>query len=305
MIRETVRAALPMGHRNRLARGRVWLRRPTGAIRKLPDFLVLGAMRAGTSSLYRYLGAHPRVSPSLRKEVEYFTRWYHRAEGWYRAHFPLAAFAGGRRSFEATPYYLLHPHAPRRVQELLPEAHFLVVLREPVSRALSHHRHLARLGIETLPFAEAVEREPERTDRERERLLADPGYVSRSHHLFSYLERGRYAEQLRRWFACFPRERFLVLEHDAFFRDPEAGFREVLRFLDLEPWSPPEFRNWSRGGARAGSGSNPGPGGTGSRPGAELPDELRTRLETHFAPQDRDLEELLGRNLGWSSGWTR
>lgn len=294
MIRDLVRAVIPMGHRNRIARARVWLRRPTAPLRMLPDFLILGAMRAGTSSLYRYLGAHPAVTPPLRKEVEYFTRWHHRGEGWYRAHFPIAALARGRRCFEATPYYLCHPHAAGRAQELLPHARLVVVLREPVSRAVSHHRHLARLGIETLPFEEAVAREPERLAGEWERMLEDPRYESRSHHLFSYLERGLYSEQLQRWFAAYPRERFLILEHDDFFRDPDAGFQEVLRFLELEPWSPPEFRNYSRGGAR-------GQGGAPKRePQAHLPPELRERLDRHFAPHNRELEELLGRSFGWA-----
>lgn len=295
MIREAVGSLVPMGYRNRVARGRVWLRWPTGALRTLPDFLILGAMRAGTSSLYRYLGAHPSVARSLRKEVEYFSRWHHRGETWYRAHFPLAALGGRRRrSFEATPYYLCHPHAPRRAQELLPDAHFVVVLREPVARAVSHHRHLSRLGIETLPFEEAVAQEPKRLDGEWERMLREPRYQSRAHHLFSYLERGLYARQLRRWFARFPRERFLVLEHEAFFRNPEAGFGEVLRFLGLEPWTPPAFRNYSHGTGSAGAGT----GGPDRLPGVSP--ELRDRLARHFAAHNRDLEELVGRSFGWT-----
>lgn len=298
MIREAVRSMVPMGHRNRIARGRVWLRWPTGSLRALPDFLILGAMRAGTSSLYRYLGAHPAVARSLRKEVEYFSRWHHRGEAWYRAHFPLTAFGGRRpRCFEATPYYLCHPHAPRRAQDLLPDARFLVILREPVARAVSHHRHLTRLGIETLPFDEAVAREAERLEGEWERMLANPRYESRAHHLFSYLERGLYARQLRRWLACFPRDRFLILEHEEFFRSPEAGFGEILSFLGLDPWTPPDFRNYSRG-----TGSSEAASGAPDRPdwGPGVGPELRTRLARHFAPHNRDLEELVGRSLGWT-----
>ncbi len=291
MIRDVARALIPMGYRNRIARTRVWLRRPTAGLRRLPDFLILGAMRAGTSSLYRYLGAHPSVSPSLRKEVEYFTRWHHRGEAWYRAHFPLGAFAGHRQCFEATPYYLCHPHAPERARELLPDARLVVILREPVARAVSHHRHLSHLGIETLPFEEAVAREPERLAGEWERLLRDPGYESRDHHLFSYLERGHYAEQLQRWFTAYPRERFLVLEHDEFFRDPEISFRNLLHFLDLQPWSPTGFHNFSHGATHA---------PTASDTSTDLPPELRDRLDEHFTPHNRNLEEILGRSFGWS-----
>lgn len=293
MIKDFLKPLVSQGRRNRIARARVALRRPTGPFRQLPDFLVLGAMRAGTSSLFRYLGAHPAVAPSLRKETEYFSLWYGRGESWYRAHFPLQSTSGvgPQQCFEATPYYLAHPHAPPRARAALPEAKLVVMLRDPVARAISHHRHLVRLGIEPLPFQEAIEREPDRLAGEWDRLVADPSYRSRNHHLFSYLARGRYAEQLERWFEQFPRDRFLILEHETFFRDPHAGFAELLRFLELPPWHPAEFRNYSHsdlGEARRTYGRR------------SLAPSTKTALRKHFEPHDRRLGRLLGKPPAWT-----
>src|SRR5690606_6491994 len=145
----------------------------------LPDFLVIGAMRAGTSSLYKYMGSHPAVIPSLRKEIKYFSSEYNQKnESWYRCHFPtgldirlLTSMRGTRiQTFEASPDYLLHPRAAARAAKLVPEAKIIVMLRNPVDRAFSHYQHMFRLGLETLPFEEAIVQEPVRLEAEQTRI---------------------------------------------------------------------------------------------------------------------------------------
>src|SRR5215470_750369 len=128
-------------------------RRATASARALPDFLIIGAQKAGTTSLYAYLTAHRDVRPAGRKEVHYFdlgfTAGAELGEGWYRSMFPLRARLAldGRRTGrpvrtgEASPYYLFHPAAPQRAAALVPEARLLVLVRDPVERAWSHYRH--------------------------------------------------------------------------------------------------------------------------------------------------------------------
>ncbi len=296
MIKDLLKPLIPQGQRNRIARLRVRVRQPTGPLRGLPDFLVVGAMRAGTSSLYRYLGAHPNTAPSIRKESEFFSLRYGSGESWYRAHFPLRSVLrrAGRRAgspilcFEATPYYLIHPHAPRRAASLLPEARIVVLLRDPVERAFSHHRHLARLGLEPLGFEAAIGREEERTAAEWRRMLDDPRYNSRSHHLFSYLARGVYRPQLERWQKHYPREQMIVLVWEELFQNLETGYRKLLLSLGLPDRLPGEFHNYSywRTGAR--------------EQRSEMSDATRRRLSEYFAPANRELYELVGRELPWS-----
>jgi hypothetical protein len=271
-----------MDQRRRIALARVEARRVTGALRRLPDFVIIGAQRSGTSSLYRYLGQHPSVVPSIRKEVEYFTRHYDRGQVWYRAHFPLRARAC--TTFEATPQYLYHPLAPERILRDLPGSRFIVLLRDPVARAFSHHQHMVRLGFETEPFERAVELEEDRVRPDLERLHDDPFHHPRSALRFSYVDRGRYAVQLERWFAMFPRDRFLIVFSEDLFADPAAAFDRILRFLDLPLRRPASFENHSahRGGEAS-----------------SLSPETRERLASLFRAPDEALARVLGRRPPW------
>ncbi|MEX0797213.1 MAG: sulfotransferase domain-containing protein, partial [Acidimicrobiia bacterium] len=163
-LRDALKPLVPVRARRSLVKARHRLRALTARWRVVPDFVIIGCQRGGTSSLYRYLGMHPEISPSLRKETEYFTAKFPEGESWYRAHFPLAlrhriATALGKRrlAFEATPDYLVDPRAPARCHALLPDARIVVMLREPGERALSQFHHNVRHRFETETFARAIE----------------------------------------------------------------------------------------------------------------------------------------------------
>lgn len=284
---DRLRDAVPMDLRHQIARFRIRLRAPTGRFRVLPDVLVIGAQRAGTSSLYRYLGRHPDVAASVRKEVEYFTRRYGLGEGWYRAHFPLAVPGRApRTAFEATPDYLFHPAAPGRAAATVPDARLVVLLRDPVARAWSHHRHMVRLGYEDLGFDDALDAEEARTAADLDRA-EDPSHDPKDLLRFSYRARGRYAEQLERWFAHYPRERALVLWSDDLFGDPAATYRRLLAFLELRDWLPPSFPNAS---ARPGSGP----------PEPSMDPATRAALASDFHAHNERLAALLGTLPPWT-----
>jgi hypothetical protein len=256
------------------------LRRANASSRPLPAFLIIGTQKGGTTSLHEYLAEHPLVSPPTTKEVHYFDHSHHRGGGWYRAHFPLP----GRPeeiSGESTPYYLFHPVVPELVARDLPDSKLIVILRNPVDRAFSHHNHERALGYEDLPFEEAIAREPDRLRGEEERILDDQRYRSFPHQHHSYLSRSRYAEQLERWFRHADRDRFLILSAEELFQDPRPVVAEAQRFLGLEVDIPADLtaRN--------------------ARTYSPIPDEVRDRLSSEFAPHNRRLYELVGRNFGW------
>lgn len=282
-----------MRTRRKVVRVRVASRRATSALRVLPDFLIIGAQRCGTSSLYKYLSQHRAVAPSIRKEVEYFSRMYGNGLGWYRAHFPLRGrrIAGYRcgpqhlQTFEATPDYLFHPHAPGRAAQLLPDARIVVMLRNPADRAFSHYRHMARLGFETLSFEKAIEAEKDRLADDVEMMQANPLHDCKSYFRYSYVSRGLYASQLQRWMQVYPRKSFFILQSEEFYRHPEGAFGELLEFLGLERWTPREFPNFSY------------LGGAPIEP--PVPRQVHDYLARHFAPHNLALYELIGRDLGW------
>lgn len=189
------------------------------------------------------------MGASTSKEIHYFDRHYNRGVAWYLGHFPTRLQAArlsqrvGRDVAlgEASPYYLFHPLVPERVAAVLPDCRFIVLLRDPVERAISHYFHEVDLGVETLPLGDALEAERSRLEGEAERLRAEPTYVSFSHRHYSYVSRGLYADQLRRWFAAFPRNQFLILDSADLFRDPELTYRRVLTFLGLGADAMPSF----------------------------------------------------------------
>ena len=251
----------------------------TAAARPLPDFLILGAQKAGTTALYAYLRWHPQITGPSFKEVGFFDRHYARGERWYRAHLPITR--GGKVVGEASPSYLFHPLAPERVARLVPGARLIALLRNPVDRAFSHYQHEVALGREPLSFAEAIAREDDRMRGELERMLGDPSYFSHAWWNYTYAARGRYAEQLERWFTAFPRERLLVLLTDDLARDTAGTYRRVLEFLGV---GARDLDDYPRIFERDYGAMDPG---------------TRVELEREFAEPNARLAELLGRELPW------
>lgn len=264
----------------KLVRTAIWgLGRATARGRPLPDFLVLGAQKAGTTALYAYLRWHPGITGPSWKEVSFFDRHWWRGEQWYRGHFPLRA--RGRLVGEASPSYLFHPLAPERVRAVVPRARLVALLRDPVARAYSHYQHEVALGREPLSFEDALAAEEERTRGEVERLVADPRAFSRAWWDHTYVARGLYAEQLERWYAVFDRSQLLVVRTEDLAERPAETYAEILAFLGAEPHALAEYPR------------------VFERSYAPLAPGTRAALAERFAEPNRRLEELLGRPLGW------
>jgi hypothetical protein len=223
-----------------------------------------------------------------RKEVHiYDSPEYALGLRWYRAHFPLTLHRLGREpaiTGEATPYYLAHPHAPARAAHAVPRAKLIAMLRNPIDRALSHHNHQASRGREPLPFPDAIRAENERLSGELERMLDDERYYSYSYWAYSYLARGRYAEQIERWLQHYPLQQLLVIGSEDFFRDPRREFERVLEFLELPDYDLGEYKKQNVGGAYDG-----------------ITPALRSELAEYFKPHNQRLYELVGRDFGWEN----
>ena len=179
---------------------------------RLPDFVIIGAMKCGTTSLHGMLGAHPDIFMSREKELHFFAEDMNlgRGEGWYRRHFRTARALCG----EASPSYAAWPrHAgvPERMRALIPGAKLIYCVRDPIDRALSHYRHALASGAYRLPVDEGILREP-------------------------FLRQGRYATQLERYLAAgWPEDRILVVEAEALRTQRKLTLEGILRFLDVDP----------------------------------------------------------------------
>jgi hypothetical protein len=244
----------------------------TAHLRQPPDFIIIGTQRGGTTSLYRYLAAHPEIGQASRKEVHYFDRYYENGHDWYLAHFPERGEY--RLVGEASPYYVFHPEVPERILATVPRAKFILLLRNPVDRAYSQYQMKAERGLETLPFAEAIEREPERLA-----ATDDPLAPAWRHH--SYLARGVYVDQIKRWFEYFPRDQFLIIKSEDFYAEPVQILHHTQAFLGVASHSPAALKVYHQAEY------------------AEMDPLMRQRLADYFAPHNHQLYDLLGRDFRW------
>lgn len=264
------------------------LQRLKGSLGTLPDFLIIGVQRGGTTSLYHYLLQHPDVYGATTKQVEYFSNNYDKTTTWYRSHFPMRwrrtlherldkPFVTG----EASTGYMLIRTAARRAKKLLPDTKIIVLLRNPVNRAYSHYNHVVKNGKENLSFRKAVEKEQERIEGERQKTEQDPSYISSAYRTHTYLTRGKYTEFLRPWFEQYDREKMMILKSENLFQNPRDTTNKVFRFLGIQEH---ELKNYHQ---------------INNRKYDEIDDDLREELKAYYQEYNADLEELIGRDMDW------
>jgi hypothetical protein len=207
------------------------------------DFIVIGAQKAGTTSLFEYLRRHPELDLPAGKEMPFFSDEVARARGWGDYVRKTFAFAEPTSTWgTATPQYMLggllaQPNpgpdgevhdertVPRRIREQLPDARLIAILRDPVERARSHHRMTSMEGIETRSFDEAIDEllRPEALDAARREPAETSGYIVW----------GEYGRILSGYFDVFPREQILVVFTDELEQAPELLLGRIFRFLGV------------------------------------------------------------------------
>jgi hypothetical protein len=258
----------------------IW-RRATQEFRQLPGAVIVGAQKAGTTQLHAHLVKHPRLFGAWKKEVDYFSKHASRSIKWYRSHFPLrrrvAAVEG--LAVDASPSYLPTPAALCKMQDLLPEARIIAVLRDPVSRAFSHYQHYKTRGLESRSFEHAVNEEIRQNSlclHPRAALRAD------SPPMLGYVGRGYYALQLELLLRLSARDHVLILDSTDLFGDTNAACQQVFEFLGIEPFEILPTKIYNRGYYKE-----------------QIDPAVAERLREHFMPHDERLRELVGRPFRW------
>lgn len=266
-----------------------------------PDFLIIGAQRGGTTSMYGYINSHPQVVPAEKKEVHFFDLNFHKGADWYREQFARFAksvnretvqqdvveaennFITGFITGEASPYYLFHPLVPQRVYDLFPQIKLIVLLRDPVARAISHYYHEVKLGLEYLPIEDAIAEEEFRLKGEVEKMFSRATYYSFNHQHYTYLSRGIYIEQIANWMSFFPKEQFSILKSEDFYNDPQAILNQVFEFLNLPPHKLDKYEKWNAADYDM----------------DEINEATYRQIKEYFQPHNRKLSDYLGINFDW------
>lgn len=255
--------------------------------RALPDFVIVGAQKAGTTSLYHYLSQHPQIFPSFEKEVHYFdgglqanVDTYTKGLDWYKANFPRRETVGEHGVVgEASPLYMFHPLVPKRIAEALPEIKIIAVLRNPTERAISHYFHERKKGHENLPISEALANEEYRTKS----VLENSDFSSKEFIHYTYKSRGLYKPQLERFYDLFPRNQIHIVESSEFFQAPHNILSGIYDFLNVDT----EFKL-----------KDLEPQNIRKRD-TKVSQEIYNVLDAYFLPHNKSLYELIGKTFNW------
>lgn len=270
---------------------KVQFRKTTSTFRELPNFIIFGAPRCGTTSLYDHLVKHPSVVSALSKEVGYFEHDYHRGLKWYKMYFPLKIekykiknpFREDFMTGEATANYIHHPQVPNLIKKDLPNVKLIVMLRNPVDRAFSQFYKQVKQGRESLSFELAIKKEEERIKGETEKMLADSSYYGLNYHNYSYLTAGKYYDRLKLWFEKFPKEQIFVIKSEDFYKDPNYMYSKTLKFLNLKHWELKTYKKLNY---------------FSDKP--KIESSIEKKLSEYFLPHNEKLYKFLGRDFEWN-----
>ena len=253
----------------------------TAWMRRLPDFLIIGAQKSGTTTLYDWVTSHPRIGAASLKEINYFSRFWGSGNMWYRSHFPITWSQHDALTGEASPSYLLYEASARRAITVLPAVKLIAILRNPVDRAYSSYHYSVRRGGESLSFEEALRIEDKRAATALDKVSRYENIIPYDVRSQEYLARGRYAEQLERWFTYYNQDRFLILDATDLRRDPQKTLDLVFDFLGVEKFRLEMPRNLNVGRYDP------------------MKSDIRRYLVEYYKPHNQKLYTLLGRSFDW------
>ena len=241
-----------------------------------PDFIIAGASKSGTSSIYYYLSRHPQVLLSHKKELDFYWQHYQRGIDWYLAHFPSITDRPNFLTGEATPNYLRFPQVAKRIKDTFPKTKIIILLRNPVDRAISWHYHKLNSGLSKLDLKTAIATEIERLATVTEAEIINTGYYNPDNIMSSL-----YIYKIKPWIETLGREQFLILKSEDFYFHPQQNMERVFKFLNL-PSNPLE--NYPQ--VNAGSYQ-------------EVDPKIRKTLADYFAPYNKQLEQYLDMEFNW------
>ena len=264
--------------------GSYLLRQASSGLRSLPDLVVIGVAKGGTTSVADHISQHPDIAPPFQKETHFFSRNFARGLSSYKANFPCSLLARKKLTFEATPTYYLYRKSAIRLRECVGNGvKVVLILRDPAERAWSHYQNSVRRGTESISrFEDALDAEQERVMGAYESALAGEIEYSTVLQEHGYFSGGCYATFLKVWLEYFSWQDLLVMDFDELKESPEQFMARIYTFCGLEPVRLNEYPVYS------------------SAVGRSLDKEVRDKLILRYADQDSQLAEILGRMPSWA-----
>ena len=258
----------------------------TGSIRVLPDFLVIGAKRCGTTSLFYHLPEHPCISKSPHDNMGFFNDNFHLGVNWYKSFFPtiftrnkIKSEFGNFLAFDVTTTYMEEESTANNVYQIKPNMKIIVILRNPVDRAYSQYHLNLREKAEKRSFEDAMEENMNELNKEsHERYEIKPKFSVEENN---YLKKGLYAQQLRHWLNIFPMESMLILSTEEFESNQQVIYNKIFEFLNISQF---EVKNTEK----MEKGSYP-----------QMKSETRSLLLDYFRSHNNELFKLINKKFDW------
>ncbi len=257
----------------------------TSGLRVLPDFIVIGVGRSGTTSLFNYLEQHPSIVRSSYDEIGFFDDNFHLGISWYRSMFPtiftkffVKLQTKHFMTYEVTPWYVRRPWTARRIKNLLPNVKLIVVLRNPVDRTYSHY-HMAKRNNEKRDFETVIDEDITNISQWDKKPKDDSYFLNEVQN--SKLARGFYYEQLKQWFEIFPKKQILIIPSEKLSVQTIDTVQEVFGFLNLPKY---EIKNTKK---------------VNVAKYEKMDQKTRERLVEFFRPHNKRLYDLLNSEFEW------
>jgi len=242
----------------------------------VPDFIIIGGAKCGTTSLYSYLGEHPQILLPHKKEIKFFDEKFELGLAWYLAHFPPIMDNKNWLTGEASPSYLEYSQVAVRMSQLLPQVKLIVLLRNPGERAVFLYYYQLPTRKKKEPLAEVLGWEMKKLEGLTEGEIMELGRRYPNNILGSL-----YYYKIKNWMNVFPREQILILQSEKLYNNPEKVMEEVYEFLGIEHCQGKGYPQYNK------------------RNYSPISDELRKRLTRYFRPHNQKLEEYLGMKFDW------
>ena len=296
---------LVLSPENKLSKTKLWLlsnpkfnpykfslkkfyRNLTSSSRVLPDFIIIGAGRAGTTALYTYLIQHPSIITASTDndepvaDLHFFEYMISDKISWYKSHFPRKS----KNSFvtgEFTSTYMYHKNVPERIFNLIPKIKLIVILRNPIDKAYSTYNQQSHFNEVTSSFEETIKAEFARIDLNKNHIE----YTNNNPNFDNYVEyniirHGIYFNYLEKWFKIFPKKQIFVVDSNELENFPQQTLNKVFEFLNLSPHEIPNLAKVNVGKY------------------SPMTESTRESLIEFYKPHNAKLNNLLGTNFDWN-----
>jgi tetratricopeptide (TPR) repeat protein len=265
-----------------------------GNLAKEPDFLIIGVLKSGTSSLYKYMTQHPQILPALQKELYYFSgkskadpdSW-----DWYLSNFMATSNPKSFLTGEATPTYISYRNTEQRVFESLPKIKLIALLRNPVNRVISQYFYNVERGVEKQSFVAAIEAEMEIFKDVRSldgiyNAIEQSNSNSEKKNKWDswYIPHSLYFYFVDRWLNWFVREQFLILQTEELSQNPATVMNRVFQFLNLPEYQELQYKQYNKG----------------SYSPHQVDETIRLRLTEFFFFHNQLLANTIGKEFSWN-----